>query len=160
MTDAGKLPPGDSQPATEVATVHQTGVSLLSLESQNFWQITAQYLLALTVLAGFLSFSEGSVLFKCLASALGIWISILWRGSAKRSNSWHDFRVRQCRKIEEAMPEDMRLVTQADLAGDKIEGPSIRKTVEKLSWGFTLFFAILLVVEISGFLKLICPHAA
>jgi hypothetical protein len=98
----------------DLATVHQTAVSLLSLDHQNFWQITAQYLVALAVLANLVAQPGSDLYVQSMASVLGFVICFLWNGNIERSNSWRDFRAKQIQNIERVMPRELKVVTEAE----------------------------------------------
>jgi len=157
MTETDNRQRSTADGQIDVATVHQTAVSLLSLDHQNFWQVTAQYLLALTVLAGFVTFSGEILCLKFLLSALGIHICYSWSGNIGRSNSWRDFRAEQIEKIETLMPQELRIVTEAERTRKQgqIAGPSIRTTVNTLPWAFGTFFAIVMIPGIISCYNLV-----
>jgi hypothetical protein len=128
-----------NEPNIDVVTVHQTGVYLKMLETQMFWQITAQYIMALTLLVASQGFTSDPFL-KFIASCLGVYISCLWRNSAKASTAWHDFRVTQLCNIETQFPLPMQLETQAKAYRPAF---SIRRSATKLSWAYQGYFVVI-----------------
>ena len=144
-------------------------VQMVIYESQLFWTIMGVFLLAETLLAGFLlgvAPKETPVSFRILGSVLGLFTTWLWLVAILRAVAYHRLRIFQARELDRRLGFSLFVRAEPFANGQEIvvdganhqqpwlaRWPSIKQAGILLSFGFAFLFLIILVMEI---LRVLC----
>src|SRR5438128_596304 len=108
-------PPADPTPSPgSRETEYSAAVDMAMYESQLFWAIMGVFLLADTILAGFLLTAapvQSPPALHIAGALLGVVTSWLWIAALGRSSAYHKLRIYQAREIEKRL--DYHLFLQA-----------------------------------------------
>ena len=141
---------------------YKLALGLAKEEANVLWNFSQNYLLANTIIIGFISqgiFEETKIIFEpnngiFALSLIGLTISLLWLFSYRRRSNYYKFRIAQARQRE---PSGLSLVGgdgEYFSKGDtiEIEGKGYSLGVSRAfrtSWVMTLFISLFILLYIA-----------
>jgi hypothetical protein len=141
-----------SQALTKVPSTpdleYTAAIAMLTAESQVFWALTQAFLLAETILAGFLLQADpakSDPFLRGVGAVLGIVVGILWISATIRIRAYVDLRTARAKKLEGEDPDGI-FTSGANIS----IGFSTKKSALGLAFGFIVFFIIVAIVQALG----------
>lgn len=146
-------------------TAYSAAVDMAMYESQLFWAIMGVFLLAQTILAGFLltaKTSDSPALLRIAGASLGVVISWLWVVALARSAGYHKLRIYQARELERDLHYDLFIRAENFAAGKSVvvdsqclqqpwfaRNPTIKQVGILLAVLFGILFMLMLLIQIG-----------
>lgn len=112
-------------------------------ESQVVWQYSGAYILANTVIIGFISqnIDKNNPNIILFMGILGFLINIIWLGSSERRWGWYEFRMAQAREMERMLNYD--LVSKRGLDFSKGKKVKVDKKPMRLNFLARMFSTLI-----------------
>ena len=89
---------------------YKIALDFLKFEATTLWQIYSAFLVAHTILLGFITASfagiksgEVNFIILLIAGVIGLLLAILWTGTTHRNSEWYYIRMKQAKEAEETL---------------------------------------------------------